>query len=100
MSTVEQSLAAYNQGDTLNIDVLTEVVAFIMTNFWWRHSRLVLHKLSNFLIQSVGLLRLRFFGDFSQFALVKLGIVICFLSLHSNEWVKEVFIAYGISLDP
>ena len=69
-----------------------------MTNFWWRDFSLVFHKFSNLLVQRVGLLSLRFLGHFGQFAFIKLRVIIGFLTLHTNEWVEEVFIAHCIIL--
>jgi len=68
-----------------------------MADFRWGHLLLVLHELCNLFIESVSLCRFSFLSNFGQLTFVELGVVICFLSLHTNEWIKEVFVTDCIS---
>ena len=63
-----------------------------MAYLWWWHLVLVVHKLSNLLVESVSLLGFLFLDNFSEFTSIKLGVVIGFSALHSDEGIQKVII--------
>jgi len=59
---------------------------------WWWHLVLVVHKLSNLLVESVSLLGFLLLYNFSELASVKLGVVVGFTALHSDEGIQKIII--------
>jgi len=94
----KQRFTANNESNTENIDILDETLTSLMSDLWWGNFPLVLHELMHFFVKSIVCFGFLFLDNFSEFTLVELGVVVGFAALHTNEGIKEIFIANRVSL--
>jgi hypothetical protein len=96
---VEEDLSTDNKSHRWDVDVGAEVVLSIVAHLRSRNLVLVSHKLGNFLVKSISLLRPRLGSDLGELALVELRVVVSLSLFHTNEGVQEIFILESLTVE-